>query len=150
MALSNLIAVALLCASAGAISVPTPPGGTAAPPLLSQSERRAPLARRPPPGQLVAARKKEPPPGDDLAVAGKVAGIALCSEAFPYVCTALIVLACARWTDVRSLADVLDVLIGGFGKLGGWSYPVYAAMVTVLQTIPLISGMLLILSLIHI
>ena len=115
------------------------PSEAAKPPAVGYPRR----SRRP---ILTAARKRTEQPSSAQAglAAGGLAGVALASEAIPYINTALLLLSLRQLTELRSLVDVLDLLMSGFGRLGWAVYPVFAALLVLLQVVPLFSALVLI------
>lgn len=98
------------------------------------------------PTLLTAARpnKPEAQSESDIAVVGRLAGLALGSEVVQYVNTAIGLFVLRKLSGVQTMADVLDLLINAFGGLGWAAYPLYAALLVVLQVVPVFSALILI------
>ena len=95
---------------------------------------------------LTAARKRTEQPSSAQAglAAGGLASVALASEAIPYANTAILLLVLRQLTEMRSMVDLLDLLISGFSRLGWAVYPVFAGLLVLLQVVPLFSALVLI------
>lgn len=104
------------------------------------------VVQRSRPTLLTAARpsKADVQEQSDMAVAGRLAGLALGSEVVQYANTAIGLFALRRLSGVQTMADVLELLIGAFGGLGWSAYPLYAALLVMLQVVPVFSALILI------
>ena len=70
--------------------------------------------------------------------------MALASECIPYLNTAILLFSLRQLTGTGSMADLLDLLIRSFSRLGWVAYPAFAGLLVALQVVPLFSALLLI------